>query len=137
MKKKLTFSFACGTYIEETVIPDDRTRTSMFSVLGDKLEEQVRIFNFFIFFFYILNYFFFIIHKGHKIRFKNLSPTSQRDSPIDTSVVPKNSRQFHKNHSKIINMFRFEVSQKEGSMKRNPNRSRWQSQSSRWGLLIR
>ena len=35
------FSFACGRYIEETVIPDDRTRTSMFSVLGDKLEEQV------------------------------------------------------------------------------------------------
>ncbi|XP_023345566.1 neprilysin-2 [Eurytemora carolleeae] len=36
------YSFACGRYIEETVIPDDRTRTSMFSVLGDKLEEQVR-----------------------------------------------------------------------------------------------
>jgi len=36
------YKFACGTYIDETVIPDDRTRTSMFSVLGDKLEEQVR-----------------------------------------------------------------------------------------------
>jgi predicted metalloendopeptidase len=35
------FSFACGNFIEETVIPDDRTRVSMFSVLGDKLEEQV------------------------------------------------------------------------------------------------
>lgn len=36
------YKFACGTYIEETVIPDDRTRTSMFSVLGDKLEGQLR-----------------------------------------------------------------------------------------------
>jgi len=36
------YKFACGSYIERTVIPDDRTRTSMFSVLGDKLEEQLR-----------------------------------------------------------------------------------------------
>lgn len=36
------YRFSCGNYIDETVIPDDRTRTSMFSVLGDKLEEQVR-----------------------------------------------------------------------------------------------
>lgn len=36
------YSFACGNFIDETVIPDDRTRVSMFSVLGDKLEEQVR-----------------------------------------------------------------------------------------------
>ncbi len=35
------YSFACGNFNEETVIPDDRTRVSMFSVLGDKLEEQV------------------------------------------------------------------------------------------------
>jgi predicted metalloendopeptidase len=41
MIKKFCFSFACGNFIEETVIPDDRTRVSMFSVLGDKLEEQV------------------------------------------------------------------------------------------------
>jgi predicted metalloendopeptidase len=40
-KKHSFFSFACGNFIEETVIPDDRTRVSMFSVLGDKLEEQV------------------------------------------------------------------------------------------------
>jgi len=36
------YRFACGTYLDNTVIPDDRTRTSMFSVLGDKLEDQVR-----------------------------------------------------------------------------------------------
>jgi len=36
------YQFACGSFIEETVIPDDRTRTSMFSVLGDKLDVQVR-----------------------------------------------------------------------------------------------
>ena len=35
------YQFACGGYIEKTVIPDDRTRTSMFSVVGDKLNEQV------------------------------------------------------------------------------------------------
>jgi len=36
------YQFACGNFIENTVIPDDRSRTSMFSVLGDKLNEQVR-----------------------------------------------------------------------------------------------
>jgi predicted metalloendopeptidase len=36
------YQFACGTFIQETVIPDDRTRTSMFSILGDKLDVQVR-----------------------------------------------------------------------------------------------
>lgn len=36
------YQFACGNFVEKTVIPDDRTRTSMFSVLGDKLNEQVR-----------------------------------------------------------------------------------------------
>jgi len=36
------YQFACGSFIEETVIPDDRTRTSMFSILGDKLDVQVR-----------------------------------------------------------------------------------------------
>ena len=28
--------------MEKTIIPDDRTRTSMFSAVGDKLNEQVR-----------------------------------------------------------------------------------------------
>jgi len=36
------YQFACGNFIEETVIPDDRTRTSMFSILGDKLNEQIK-----------------------------------------------------------------------------------------------
>jgi len=36
------YQFACGNFIENTVIPDDRSRSSMFSVLGDKLNEQVR-----------------------------------------------------------------------------------------------
>jgi predicted metalloendopeptidase len=35
------YQFACGNFIENTVIPDDRSRSSMFSVLGDKLNEQV------------------------------------------------------------------------------------------------
>ena len=33
--------FACGSFIENTVIPDDKTSVSMFSVLGDKLNQQV------------------------------------------------------------------------------------------------
>eukprot|EP00092_Neocalanus_flemingeri_P037441 GFUD01040769.1.p1 GENE.GFUD01040769.1~~GFUD01040769.1.p1 ORF type:complete len:795 (-),score=190.06 GFUD01040769.1:142-2526(-) len=36
------YQFACGSFIEKTVIPDDQSRVSMFSVLGDKLTEQVR-----------------------------------------------------------------------------------------------
>ena len=35
------YQFACGGYIEKTVIPDDYSSVSMFSVLGDKLNEQV------------------------------------------------------------------------------------------------
>ena len=34
-------NFACGSFIENTVIPDDKTSVSMFSVLGDKLNQQV------------------------------------------------------------------------------------------------
>jgi len=36
------YQFACGGFIKNTVIPDDRTSKSMFSVLGDRLNEQVR-----------------------------------------------------------------------------------------------
>ena len=36
------YQFACGGYVEKTIIPDDRTRTSMFSAVGDKLNEQLR-----------------------------------------------------------------------------------------------
>ena len=35
------YKFACGSFIEKTVIPDDKTSVSMFSVLGDKLNLQV------------------------------------------------------------------------------------------------
>ena len=31
------YQFDCGGYVEKTIIPDDRTRTSMFSHVGDKL----------------------------------------------------------------------------------------------------
>ena len=36
------YQFACGGFIEKTVIPDDRTRMSSFSVLSDELLTQVR-----------------------------------------------------------------------------------------------
>ena len=35
------YQFACGGFIEKTVIPDDRTRMSSFSVLSDELLTQV------------------------------------------------------------------------------------------------
>ena len=35
------YNFACGGYIENNVIPDDKSRSSMFSELSDKLQEQV------------------------------------------------------------------------------------------------
>ena len=36
------YKFACGGFVKRTVIPDDRTRMSSFSVLGDELLTQVR-----------------------------------------------------------------------------------------------
>ena len=35
------YKFACGGFVKRTVIPDDRTRMSSFSVLGDELLTQV------------------------------------------------------------------------------------------------
>ena len=35
------YQFACGGFMERTSIPDDRTRMSSFSVLGDELLTQV------------------------------------------------------------------------------------------------
>ncbi len=35
------YQFACGGFIDKTSIPDDRTRMSSFSVLGDQLLTQV------------------------------------------------------------------------------------------------
>ena len=36
------YQFACGGFIQQTNIPDDKSKYSAFSVLGDKLNEQVR-----------------------------------------------------------------------------------------------
>jgi len=36
------YHFACGGFMERVSIPDDRTRMSSFSVLGDELLTQVR-----------------------------------------------------------------------------------------------
>ena len=35
------YEFACGNYIEKTVIPDNRPMQSMFAAMGDRLHEQV------------------------------------------------------------------------------------------------
>ncbi len=37
------YQFACGGFIKKTIIPDDRTRMSSFSVLSDELLLQVRM----------------------------------------------------------------------------------------------
>lgn len=37
------YHFACGGYVRETVIPDDRTALNLFSEIGDKLNEQIRV----------------------------------------------------------------------------------------------
>ena len=42
------YKFACGGFVKRTVIPDDRTRMSSFSVLGDELLTQVMSFHTFI-----------------------------------------------------------------------------------------
>ncbi|XP_023172900.2 neprilysin-2 isoform X2 [Drosophila hydei] len=36
------YEFACGTYIEEENIPDDKVSISTFSVISDKLQEQLK-----------------------------------------------------------------------------------------------
>ena len=36
------YEFACGGFIENKVIPDDKSKYSSFSVLNDKLNEQVK-----------------------------------------------------------------------------------------------
>lgn len=35
-------NFACGKYVEETIIPDDKVSVNAFSVISDKLQEQLR-----------------------------------------------------------------------------------------------
>lgn len=36
------YNFACGTYVEETVIPDEKVSVNTFSIISDKLQEQLR-----------------------------------------------------------------------------------------------
>ncbi|XP_030375885.1 neprilysin-2 isoform X2 [Scaptodrosophila lebanonensis] len=36
------YEFACGTYMEETNIPDDKVSVNTFSVISDKLQEQLK-----------------------------------------------------------------------------------------------
>ncbi|XP_075145617.1 M13 family metallopeptidase neprilysin 2 isoform X2 [Haematobia irritans] len=36
------YRFACGTYIEETNIPDDKVAVNTFSIISDKLQEQLK-----------------------------------------------------------------------------------------------
>lgn len=36
------YNFACGKYVEDTVIPDDKVSVNAFSVISDKLQEQLR-----------------------------------------------------------------------------------------------
>lgn len=36
------YNFACGKYVKETVIPDDRSSVSLFSKIDDLLQNQLK-----------------------------------------------------------------------------------------------
>ena len=36
------YQFACGTYVKEAVIPDDRSSSNVFNKIDDKLQQQLR-----------------------------------------------------------------------------------------------
>lgn len=36
------YQFVCGTYIEENLIPDDKDSLNTFSLISDKLHEQLK-----------------------------------------------------------------------------------------------
>jgi neprilysin len=36
------YEFSCGNYIRETMIPDDKVSVNAFSVISDKLQEQLK-----------------------------------------------------------------------------------------------
>lgn len=36
------YNFACGTFLKNTVIPDEKVAVNTFSIIGDKLQEQLR-----------------------------------------------------------------------------------------------
>lgn len=37
------YKFACGGFLESTIIPDDKTSVTAFSTIVDDLEEQLRL----------------------------------------------------------------------------------------------
>lgn len=37
------FTFSCGQFVENTIIPDDKVFVNTFNIVGDKLQEQLRI----------------------------------------------------------------------------------------------
>lgn len=36
------YNFACGNFVDNTIIPDDKVSVNTFSVISDKLQEQLR-----------------------------------------------------------------------------------------------
>jgi neprilysin len=36
------YHFACGRFVKDTNIPDDKVSVNTFSIIGDKLQEQLR-----------------------------------------------------------------------------------------------
>ncbi|XP_063696900.1 neprilysin-2 isoform X1 [Culicoides brevitarsis] len=36
------YDFACGNFVRETIIPDEKVSVNTFSIIGDKLQEQLR-----------------------------------------------------------------------------------------------
>lgn len=36
------YSFACGNFVKETIIPDEKVSVNTFSIISDKLQEQSR-----------------------------------------------------------------------------------------------
>lgn len=36
------YNFACGTFMKNTIIPDDKTSVNTFSIISDKLQKQLR-----------------------------------------------------------------------------------------------
>lgn len=37
------YRFACGKFIKETVIPDDKSKVDVFDNINDKIQQQLRI----------------------------------------------------------------------------------------------
>ena len=36
------YKFACGNFLKNTIIPDDKTSVNTFSIISDKLQKQLR-----------------------------------------------------------------------------------------------